>query len=375
VFGVFTPGHNVGDSDLVLKVQREKPLDFAFGADNFGNPFNGEYRAHAGLAWNSPLGLGDRFQLSLLKAQSNGSDSKGADTTFYSTDYRLPVMGGRAAGTVSFAKNDYAAGGALNGLIAGVSKVAEGGLEFETSRSRLGRSYVFVKGAAKRAEFSQPTGSQHERLQSGEVGFAIDHTDQSAKGRWMASVSAMHGTNSLKGLETIRASSDDTYTVGRFDLERVQRLSTYQNLRFKIAGQLTSNSLPTLEQSALGGPNSVRSYEIAHFVGDKSISGTAEWYVGAPGFSTRVGPGGHPWGQLLQFVAFYDMSKGWLNKPTAGEIADRDLKGAGLGIVVNVPSHFYMRIDASKALSPQDTDKSSKYYKSTRIYGSFGVNF
>ena len=375
VFGVFTPGKAVGDSDLVLKVQREKPLDFSIGADNFGNPFNGEYRGRVGFAWNDPLGIGDRFQASFLKARSSGSSSTGADTKFYSADYRVPFAAGRAALDADYSKNDYAAGGALNGLIFGLAKIGEVGVEVETSRSRLGRSYVFLKGASKRGELSEPTGTQTERLGSGELGVAIDRTDRGANGRWMAQISALHGSNSVKSLATIRASSDSSYSVGRFDVQRIQRLAPFQNLRFKLAGQMTSNGLPTLEQSALGGPNSVRAYEVAHFVADKSLSGTAEWYIGAPGFASSIGPGKHPWGQLLQFVVFYDIAKGWLNNPLPGEIANRELKGAGVGLAFNLPGRFYMRIDASKAMSPEATDKSSVYFKSTRIYGSFGLTF
>ncbi|MCW8964328.1 MAG: hypothetical protein OQL16_11080, partial [Gammaproteobacteria bacterium] len=42
-FGVFQPGQQVGDSDLVLKVQEEKPMDVVYTFDNAGSRFTGQY--------------------------------------------------------------------------------------------------------------------------------------------------------------------------------------------------------------------------------------------------------------------------------------------------------------------------------------------
>lgn len=374
VFGVFTPGKNVGESDLVLKVQREKLVEFALAGDNYGNPFSGEYRGDLGVTLNSPLGIGDRLRAFVLKARSSSSDTSGADTKYYSADYRVPFAAGRAALTAGYTSNDYAVGGALSGLISGRSKVGDLMLEVETTRSRLGRTYMFLEGDSKKADLFS-AGSQTERLKDGVLGFALDRTDSSGHGRWLASVSALHGTNSENGLSTIRSVSDTSYTIERLDIERVQRLTEFQTLRMKVDGQLTSNALPTLEQTSLGGPSSVRAYEVATYVGDKSALATAEWYVGAPGFASLPGPGGHPWGQTLQFVLFYDFARGWLNKGLPGETSQRDLKGWGGGIVFNVPRRFYLRVDASKAISPTGQEQRQPNFKNTRIYASAGINF
>ncbi len=378
VFGVFTPGQNVGDSDLVLKVQREKALDVDLGADNYGSPYNGEKRGRIGLAWNSPIGIGDRLALSFLKGAS-GATASGADTKYYTVDYRVPVSAGRGAFTLAYGNNDYAVGGALEGIYSGRAKVGTAGFEWETGRSRLGHSYLYVHADTKKGTFNTATGfstlpiTAEEKLTDGEIGFVYDRTDSNGGGRWDMVLSALHGNNSNSGSQTIRPESDSSYTIGRIAVERLQRVTKFTTLRLHVGGQFTSNALPTLEETALGGPTSVRSYEVARYVGDKSVSGSLEYYMGAPGFAAKPGPGGQPWGQALQFVVFTDFGRGWLNSTTG--IAQRDLKGAGVGVAFNLPHRLSLRIDVSKPLSATDDDKAQTYYKSTRVYASLGVTF
>ncbi len=378
VFGVFTPGQNVGDSDLVLKVQREKAVDFDLGGDNFGSPYNGENRARVGLGWNSPLGLGDRLGLSFLKGTS-GSTASGADTKYYTADYRVPVVGGQGAFTLAYGNNDYAVGGALEGIYSGRAKVGTAGFEWETGRSRLGHSYLYVHVDTKKGTFNTLTGFStlpivaEEKLTDGEIGFVYDHTDRNGGGRWDLAVSALHGSNSNSGINTIRPESASSYNLARFALDRLQRVTQFTTLRFHVGGQFSSNALPTLEETALGGPTSVRSYEVARYVGDKSVAGSLEYYIGAPGIASKPGPGGQPWGHALQFVLFADAGRGSLNSATG--IAQRDLKGAGLGVAFNLPRRLALRIDVSKPLGATADDKAQTYYKSTRVYASLGVTF
>jgi hemolysin activation/secretion protein len=389
VFGVFTPGRDVGDSDLVLKVQREKALDFELGGDNYGSIYSGEYRGHAGLAWNSPFGAGDRLSLSFLKASSS-SVAKGADTKYYSGDYRLPVGGGRGALTLAVNNNDYAVGGPLAGLFSGRGRVGTAGFEWETSRSRLGRSYFYVHADTKKGEFTTSSGTSagdivaEEKLTDGEVGFVLDRSDRSGKGRWNVSVALLHGSNSVEAQvppdptkpQPIRPESDSSYTVGRIGIERMQSVTRFSTLRLKLGAQVTSNVLPTLEESALGGPNTVRAYDVANFVGDKSATGTLEYFIGAPGFAAKPGPGGQPWGQTFQFVLFGDYGRGWVNGTgTSGVSSERDLKGAGVGLAFNLPHRFSFRVDGAKALSATAQDRANRNFKDTRVYASFGLMF
>ena len=83
--GVLRPGIQAGDTQLVLRVSDEDRLAFTFGGDNYGTENSGEYRLQLGAAWNSPTGLGDRLDLSLLQSVAP------EDTTSGSVLYQFPM--------------------------------------------------------------------------------------------------------------------------------------------------------------------------------------------------------------------------------------------------------------------------------------------
>ncbi len=374
VFGVFTPGANVGESDLTLKVQHEKLVDVMVGFDNYGNPSDGEYRGDIGLTFNSPFGIGDKFDISFLKARSSSSTASGADTRYFAGDYRVPFAAGRAALDAAYSDTDYTVGN-LQGLVTGRAKIGDLEFDYETTRSRLGHSFFFIKAESKHADFSQQFSSEAEHLKDGVIGFTIDRTDSSVAGRWLGTVSVLHGSNSDSGAATIRQTSDSSYTVGRIDIERLQRVTRFNTLRLKLSGQFTSDSLPSLEEESLGGPATVRAYDVANYVGDKSYGGNLEWYIGAPGFASKPGPGSRPWGDTFQFVLFADYAHGSLNKPAASDVPDSTLKGWGAGLVFNVPHHVFFRADYSKPISATTLQQESRFYKDGRWYASLGVMF
>ena len=74
-------------------------------------------------------------------------------------------------------------------------------------------------------------------------------------------------------------------------------------------------------------------------------------------------------------MLFGDFGRGWLNNVTQGGAAQRDLKGAGVGVAFNMPHRIGLRVDVSKPIAATLDDKSQPYYKSTRVYASLGITF
>jgi hemolysin activation/secretion protein len=378
VFGVFTPGTEEGASDLVLKVQREKPVDFTIGADNYGNPSGGEYRAHAGIAWNDPLGIGDVLQLYGLEAFPVSSDRfSGAKTTYGSGAYALPLFSGQAALSVAYNSNRYTPGGQALSSLTGDGSDANLELDVDLLRSRAGRLYVYGRGDYKQAKLNEPVpiGTVEEKLAEGTVGVHFDHTDGGARGQWVGYLEFADGSNSRSGVETIRIVSDSSYNLERFNLERIQGLTAFQFLHFKVAGQHTSDALPSLDQSSLGGPASVRAYAVADYVADKSLIATAEYYFPIPGLTSRAGPGGTPWGRLLQIRLFYDYGHGQLNKTLPGEFPSLTMQGYGGGIQVNASNHLLFNFDVAAPVDASTADRSVLGYKSVRIFAGLNLTF
>ncbi|MDO6749889.1 ShlB/FhaC/HecB family hemolysin secretion/activation protein, partial [Gilvimarinus sp. 1_MG-2023] len=76
--------------------------------DNHGNESIGEYRLGASLQVNSPLGLGDRFDLRAL-----GSDE---EQVFFRAQYQLPVGPWATNIGAAYSDMDYELGGNFEDL-------------------------------------------------------------------------------------------------------------------------------------------------------------------------------------------------------------------------------------------------------------------
>ena len=85
VFGVFQPGTEVGETDLVIRVQDERLWQASLRTDNYGTRFTGQYRVFADLQINNPTGVGDRFYATTLR-QFDPSNSR-----FWKLEYERPI--------------------------------------------------------------------------------------------------------------------------------------------------------------------------------------------------------------------------------------------------------------------------------------------
>ena len=89
-FGVLGAGHDVGTTNLTLRVQSEDRFRVESVFDNYGTQFAGEYRGQVTLTFNDPLHQADRLKLTGLYARSSGgSDSHGA---YGGLDYEIPLF-------------------------------------------------------------------------------------------------------------------------------------------------------------------------------------------------------------------------------------------------------------------------------------------
>ncbi len=154
VFGVVTPGSAVGTSDLVLRVQREKPFDVVLGADNFGSKLSGDLRGSVNLRWNSPFRSGDRLSVFALHTSTSGDSS--AETSYGGIDYHLPVFAARGAFSLGYSADNYDVGQALD--ISGKVRSATVGYHQDFYRTRRANVFGDLTYANKKASLTYPTG-------------------------------------------------------------------------------------------------------------------------------------------------------------------------------------------------------------------------
>ena len=94
-------------------------------------------------------------------------------------------------------------------------------------------------------------------------------------------------------------------------------------LLFRADLQLTDDSLPTLEQIAIGGRYSVRGYRENTFVRDNAFLASLEARI--PLVTNRR------WADYLQLAPFYDYGRGWNHRPLPDR-AQLDISSIGIGL-------------------------------------------
>lgn len=94
------PGSKAGTSSVFVDAVKEKDL-FFIQSDNYGNDVIGKERLQVGGYFNSPLGIGDRFSLSI-----NGTYNKG-EISGEVIDYNFPVNNNGLRGWFNNSRLDY----------------------------------------------------------------------------------------------------------------------------------------------------------------------------------------------------------------------------------------------------------------------------
>jgi hemolysin activation/secretion protein len=105
------------------------------------------------------------------------------------------------------------------------------------------------------------------------------------------------------------------------------------------SGQISTGPLPIIEQFLLGGPDSVRGYQLGERLGDDGYSVSAEARLAV--------------GKYVQLAAFVDHGAVRSRNPLPGEKRSQFLTGAGPGLRVNLPYYeSALRFDVGFPIEP-----------------------
>jgi hemolysin activation/secretion protein len=342
-FAVFRPGLHPGETDLLISVLEEKPVQTQLHVDNYGSQYTGEYRSRVDIQFNNPFGAIDSLQLSLSKTidPSNG--------TYGSLYYERHAFGAKNTLGLGASKNDYRLGDDLEPFgITGVTTLAQLYWRRAFQRSRLFNSYGLLQLSRKSAKLNVTEGEDRAdelTVLSAEAGF--DWSNPSRRHIASGRLAYSHGFDGLLG--AMEATDDPTQTIasrrggslmfagGEFskltaDYNHWFRLTHNHMMHFSWRSQFSDDLLTSLEQFPIGGPNSVRAYSTSEILRDKGFSTSFEWITRAPGFADWQGFGNKKWGEILDAVLFIDYGKGWLNDPLASDREVISLSGIGAGL-------------------------------------------
>ena len=366
VFGVFKPGDEVGGTNLVLNVQEEERFEWALGGDNYGINTTGEWRAIAEGHWNNVSGVGDRLSAAVLQTFDP------TDSTYGSLDYRRPFMGPENSFGFGVSRNDYSIGQDFSTLdVEGTTDKAYINVQRSFARSRNLNAYGLLEFNRQVADVDQDNSKVAEdNLSVAVLELGFDSIDTRFSGINQGNIWYSHGFDDFLGSmdkngdgESLRINGNGNNVSGEFDkvrarVARLQAVTRNNSLLLRVEGQFTADTLTSLEQMSVGGPNSVRAYPVNEYLFDKAIFASAEWIINAPGFANRPAFANRTWGEILQFSAFFDYGYGKLNNPTQIEdevLNDLSIHGAGGAVQLNLPGQFYARLDVASQTSGEST--------------------
>jgi len=373
-FAVFRPGLKPGETDLLVSVLEESNRSTTLHMDNYGSEFTGEYRGRINVDWNNPTNNIDRLRISLSKTYDPGNGN------FGSLYYERNAFGPKNIFGLGASVNRYSLGAALEVLgISGVTKQAQIYWRRAFHRSRLFNSYALLQLSRKSAKLDVTTGSdQADELTVLSVAMGFDWSSASRRHMINANLQYSQGYGGLLG--AMEATTDPTltstsrqggsllYAGGDFskvnlDYALWYRFKPNHMLHVSFRGQSSQDLLTSLEQMAIGGPNSVRAYSAAEFLRDKALSTSIEWLINAPGFSQWKAFGRKRWGEVLQVAFFADYAKGWLNDPLASDREVASLSGIGTGLRFQYED-FSMRFEFASPLGDEKpgNDRDPQYF-------------
>lgn len=293
------PGDAVGTSDLLVDVTPAPRYTGTLGVDNYGNEYTGRARASGSFAVNGLLHRGDLLDVSAA--------SSGGGMNFFQGGYRYLLNGQGTMLRAGVSSLHYHLGDALSSLGArGSALVGSLTLTQPIVRNTAANLYGQL-------EFDR-------KLLKDDIGLVGIDTDRQAN-VWVATLagdgrdahgitnynlSMSHGdirfTNGLSDLiDRITARTQGAYNKYTASISRLQRLGGNDALYAGFTQQWASKNLDTSEQFFLGGPNTVRGYDMGALGGsygnlatveyrhDFSVSGVAgRWQAALFGDSGRI---------------------------------------------------------------------------------------
>lgn len=318
------PGTEVGSSDLLVDAWSGPRMAGAAFLDNNGNRYTGRARLGATVYLYNPLHQGDVASASVL--------SSGKGMSYVRLGYDLLLNGAGTRAGVAMSALRYRLQGAMRPLEAhGTAQVASGWLRHPLLRSRDANMSIQLQydQVHLRDRIDASAMRSDRRLDNLSATLGGDVRDAALAGAITSwSVAATAGkldiTDPLARLnDAFSARSHGNYAKWNVNLSRLQNLDQRNAVYLTVAGQWADGNLDSSEKMSVGGPYTVRAYDVGAAAGDLGYFGSAEW---------RHELSASEAGQW-QAVAFLDSARVTVNQQrwSAGPNSAR-LHGAGLGV-------------------------------------------
>jgi hemolysin activation/secretion protein len=272
------PGDVTGETDVLATVSNTRTLRANLQADNSGVQSTGRGRITGELLYESPLGQGEELAALLNFSERTKFGRLSYDFPFGSDGFRL-----RPSASVfeyelgeRFADLDAHGHAVTWGLTAIYPWVRSNLLNVQLTGGYEHRHYE---------NFALDLQSSSPVVRAVQGGVSIDRIDSLGGGGIMQYfVQFTRGTLELRrnaadfAVDAITARSDGGYVKAEWNIARLQRLGSRDQLLLKVVGQSASKNLSSSEKISLGGAYGVRAFPELEATGDAGWIASTEWF-------------------------------------------------------------------------------------------------
>ena len=342
VDATLSPGDEVGASDLLVSTTPVESITGGLMLDGYGNRYTGRPRLGLALTVDNLLHRGDTLALNAV--------SSGRGMNYGRLGYEVLLNGRGTRAGAAYSTLRYVLGEPITTDIHGTAQVSSLWAKHPLVRSRD----VNVNGqiqfdGLKLRDYYSSVIQNDRNLSVLTASLAGDTRDQWLNGginSWNVSVSAGHvGFDNAAAQLSDAASAN---TQGRFakwsaNFVRLQSLTASGTLYVTASRQWANTNLDSSQKMSVGGPYTVRGYDIGALSGDSGYFLSAEYRHNI----------GRIWSGQWQAVAFVDRAQVSTNaKRWSGFSGENSgvLNGTGLGLNWSGPNQWSAKAYLAKPI-------------------------
>ena len=360
---VVQPGESFGESNLMIRTEGDR---FEYGArfNNYGRTSIGEWKVEGDLAINSPLGIGDRIDLSLVHAEGGMLD-------YFSGRYSIPVMHYGTRASVYFSRYDYVVDSDELPLgFEGLDLSGDGdnfGISLIHPFIRTRDENLFVGIAFDRAITRQLTRSiaLKEKADIGVMRLSAIYSRVNNNNSF-TTISGIFSTNFDENeRDPVTFQPENNAQTAKLEIQ-ASHFHPFNDL-WSIYGRLTLagsiDPLVDVEKFRIGGRESVRGYASAELSGDGGYAATLELqrrFVYAQTMPSRA------------FLFFDTGTVTRKNSALIGLSSSESISGAGIGLETLITPQYRLNVELAKQIGSQESVDGRD---GLRIWAGLNANF
>jgi len=371
--GFFSPGGQVGDTRMTVKVTEEKWTTMNVRLDNHGSKSTSENRAYADIYVHNPLGYGDELYVGVLNSYNPDS------STYGSIRYNSFILNPRWRASVGFSTNDFVSRNlrqAGASYFTGQSDVADASLKHVFKRSRVNNYSAEIKFMDINTELDTQSNVTQENVKKTSLSFNFDLLNEKRRQLYLGYM-ALHqaSTNESGGFDGATSGSESylSFDLSMLSFLKIPFTSSESRIVWKSSGQYAGKSLSNLNQINLTGPTRTRGFGVNGLQTDDGLYVGADWIFTLPKFGGKTLLGENI-NRVFQPFFFVDSGYGVLHPLTDG---DGDITGklanAGVGLKVH-HSRFGGSISYSTVLA-DDVNELQDETPTSSVYFELQVTF